>query len=242
MKILLFLFLILAAPSSIAEEKLRSIWAVAVGEPPVAKLKVVEEYGFRGYRPEELESDLLFPTNWSLTGGGASQDFVLKLNHPATRLEVPLGASSVQLGCAEHPNLTSVSLPEEPALIVIFNPTPKESWKSGTRVMVIPLQRRGGTVLETTLVNLASVPLHYLSAAGKPTALTPLKTIRTRVPQDSSTGVSSLPLLAKTKSHEARLVVTEFRGSSDWNPVTLVTPVFNAARPRLRSLVLYLQE
>lgn len=240
MKILFYL--LVTASSLLASEKGRSVWAVAVGDPPVAKLKVVEEYGFRGYKPEEISRDLIFPSEWALSGSGGRHDFTLKLNHPATHLELPLGATSLQLGFSEQPQLASVTLPEEPALIVIFKPDPEDSWKDGARAMVIPLSQRAGSGLETTLVNLASVPLQYLTQAGKPSPLPPLKWTQARVPQEGARGVSSLPLLARAAAQEARLVVTEYRGSSRWNPVTLVTPVLNAARPRLRSLVLYLRE
>lgn len=235
--------LVATASLSLAEkEAVRTLWAVAVGDPPVAKLKVVEEYGFRGYKPEEISDDLIFPSDWSVTGGGGRRDFTLRLNHPAERLEIPVGSTSVQLGFEDNPQLASLTLPEEAALIVIFKPNPKDSWKDGARAMVVPLGQRAGSGLETTLVNLAAVPLQYLNKAGKPTPLPPLQWTQARVPQESASGVSSLPLLAQAASREARLVVTEYRGSSPWKPVTLVTPVPNAARPRLRSLVLYLKE
>ncbi|WP_411845124.1 hypothetical protein AAFN60_14825 [Roseibacillus persicicus] len=236
-----FTVLCLSVLSLAAEEAKRPIWVAAVGDPPVAKLKVVEEYGFRGYKPEEIDPKLQFPRQWSLSAGGASESLELKLNHPAIRLDLPASATSLELGLEGEATLNHFQLTSRPTLIVIYNPASDKSWRKGVEALAIPLEDRSGSALETTLLNLAPVSLHYLGSSGKPATLASHKWIPAKVPREKGSQVASLPILAKVEKREARLVVTDYRGVSSWKPVTVITPVFNAARPRLRSSVLYLQ-
>lgn len=240
MRFLAILLAVATASSLVAEEEKRPVWIAAVGEPPVARLRVVEEFGFRGYKPDEIPERQLFPQDWSLAGENASEDFKLKLNHPARRLDLPRALRSCQLETGDKASLLSLKLSENPSLYILFNKDDTGEWKKGLSSLPVSLTRKSGQFARTTLVNLTPVPISYLKDDGKGGSLAPGQSLPVRIPQSAKTKTPSLPIVTQVGSKDVRLVVTDYHGSSSWLPVTIVRPASNTARPRLQGTVIYL--
>lgn len=237
---LVFLFAAATASSLTADEDKRPVWIAAVGEPPIAKLRVVEEYGFRGYKPDKIPESQVFPQEWNLAGEKTDEKFKLKLNHPARRLDLPLSLTSFQLEAGGEASLPSLELGDKPSLVVLFNKNDSGEWKKGLSSLSVPLTRKSGQTSRTTLVNLTPVPIRYLKDDGQAGTLAPGRSASVRIPLSKQTKTAALPVLTRVKSKDVRLTVTDYHGSSSWLPVTIVRPATNSARPRLQGTVIYL--
>lgn len=235
------LFALLLGAFATAQNTYGPWYVIAVGDPPLPKLKVSSSGGYSGYEAEENSPELVFPNEWELVSEGGAQAFPLRLNQEAVVLPsstqpvvrvVPARSAGAAPGSIR--NHVPRAVPG-PAVILIVKSKSGASWAEGYDSLIIPCSLFNPARPSAQVVNLGSVPIHHLGenqtrAVIPPGAISPALMM---LHQQSAT--LALPLHAEIDGRRIDLSVAPIHPDGRYSPLVVIHPSGPPASRPLRT-------
>lgn len=226
------------------EPKPKELLVAAVGDIPVPRLKVVEEFGFRGYKRDEDSSPLVFPAEWMIEGADLERSLALKLNREPLKLAIKSsnGVIGIKPGGEDaEPKPMTAGTTKELEMLVLFNRVPDKPWIENFGTSMAPCVTLNPDRPMAVLLNLSGATLQFMDAEKKTRELAPGKKAVAPILVNRESGASKLALVAHANGKPYDLSLYSIGFSGKYCPVVVVYTAINSAKSRRPLKVAVLQ-
>ncbi|RYD26529.1 MAG: hypothetical protein EOP87_22615 [Verrucomicrobiaceae bacterium] len=216
----------------------RPLIVAAVGEIPVARLKMTEVMGRTGYEADESSTPLLFPQTWEFKAGAVTSKVEIGLNLEPAVIEIPRNHEGISLKPFESNPPTSQVKPkpvpaagvEGPTMLIIHNRNPDKPWLDGFSSVFTTCQPMNPAKPSAVIINLSGATLSYTGSDRTAHRISPGASAVAPIFIHQERSIRMLPLTAAAGGKTYPLDVCPIDTSGNYSPVVVVYPSITQPR------------